>query len=79
MRFDFTQQQARVHEKVRREQVWRVARAVMGSVVAGSAGLIFAFAMGLHEARWSDAWTQVGLASSLFSPQQTDAIIARHS
>ena len=78
MRFDFTLQQARVHEKVRREQMWRVLRAVVGSLVAGSAGLIFAFAMGLHEARWSDAWTQVGLASSLFSSQQVDASGARH-
>ena len=79
MRFDSVQQQASVHEKERREHMWRVVKAVAGSLLAGGAGLIFGFAMGLHDARWSDAWTQVGLASSLFSGQQADASAARHS
>ena len=79
MRSAFVQQQARAHEKERREHMWRVLRAVVGSLVAGGAGLIFGFAMGLHEARWSDAWTQVGLASSPFSSQHAHASVARHS
>ena len=79
MRFDFVQRQASVHEKEHREHMWRVVRAVVGSLVAGGAGLIFGFAMGLHEARWSDAWTQVGLASSPFSSQHAHASVVRHS
>ena len=79
MRFAFVQEQARAHEKERRKHTWRVVRAVVGSLVAGAAGLVFGFAMGLHEARWADAWTQVGLASSPFSSQHTDASVARHS
>ena len=69
---------ARVREKERREHMWRVAKAVVGSLVAGGAGLIFGFAMGLHDARWSDAWTHVGDASSPFSAQQVDADAASH-
>lgn len=67
MRFDLSIQQARMHEKVRRQHMWRVARAVAASVMVGGAGLIFGFASGLHDARWSGAWTQVGQASSLLS------------
>jgi hypothetical protein len=70
MRVDFGLQQASVREKERREHLWRVVKAVVGSLVAGGAGLIFGFAMGLHDARWADAWTQVGQASSPFSTQQ---------
>ena len=67
MRFDLGQQQARRMERARREHLWHVVKAIVGSLVAGSAGLIFGLAMGLHDARWSDAWTQVGYASSLLS------------
>ncbi len=38
--------------------MWRVVKAVVGSLVAGGAGLFFGFAMGLHDARWSEAWTE---------------------
>ena len=79
MRSALVQQKARVPEKERREHMWRVVRAVVGSLVAGAAGLVFGFAMGLHEARWSDAWTQVGLASSPFSSQHAHASVAHHS
>jgi hypothetical protein len=67
MRFDFGLQQARRAEKERRAHRWRVVKGIVGSLGAGSAGLIFGFAMGLHDARWSDAWSQVGYASSLFN------------
>ncbi|MEO8187030.1 MAG: hypothetical protein ABI580_06655 [Burkholderiaceae bacterium] len=73
MRFDFGRQQARVREKERREHSWRVVKAVMGSLAAGGTGLIFGFAIGLHDARWADAWTRVGDASSPFSTQQVEA------
>ncbi len=61
-------------ENERRERMWRVVRAVVASLAAGGAGLIFGFAMGLHDARWSDAWTQVGYASFPFSSAQTTDI-----
>ncbi len=78
MRVDFFDlQQARRSEKERREHLWRVAKAVVGSLLAGGAGLIFGLAMGLHDARWSDAWTQVGYASSPFSTQVADGTV-RH-
>ena len=67
MRVDLVLQQARRVEKRRREHMWCVVTAVAGSLATGSAGLIFALAMGLHDARWSDAWVQVGDASSPFS------------
>jgi hypothetical protein len=73
MRFDFGLQQARERENERHEHLWRVVKAVVGSLVAGGAGLIFGFAMGLHDARWADAWTRVGDASSPFSTQQVEA------
>ena len=73
MRFDVAlQQRARVRQKERREHMWRVAKAVEESLTAGAAGLIFGFAMGLHDARWSDAWTHVGYASLPFSAQEVD-------
>jgi len=67
MRVDLALQQVRRVEKRRREHMWCVVKAVAGSLAAGSAGLTFALAMGLHDARWSDAWTHVGYASSPFS------------
>ena len=73
MRFNFGLRLARVRENERREHVWRVVKAVVGSLVAGAAGLIFGFAMGLHDARWAEAWTHVGDASSLFRTQQVEA------
>ena len=79
MRFDITlQQRARVREKERREHMWRVVKAVVGSMTAGAAGLIFGFAMGLHDARWSDAWTQVRYASDPLSVQEVDADAPHH-
>ena len=69
----FALQQGRVHEKERREHLWRMVKAVVGSLVAGAAGLIFGFAMGLHDARWVDAWTRVGDASSPLGTQQVEA------
>lgn len=69
MQTDFKPQQSRVSEKERREQMLRVVRAVAGALVVGGAGLIFGFAMGLQDARWADAWTQVAHASSLLSTQ----------
>ena len=74
MRFDVAlQQRARVRQMERREHMWRVAKAVVGSLTAGAAGLVFGFAIGLHDVRWSDAWTHVGYASSPFSAQEVDA------
>lgn len=73
MRFDVALQQGRVREKEGREHLWRVVKAVVGSLVAGGAGLIFGFAIGLHDARWADAWTRMGDASSPFSTQQVEA------
>ena len=67
MRFDLSIQQARVHEKVRRQHMWRLARAVVASVMVGGVGLTFGLAMDLHDARWSGAWSEVGHASSPFS------------
>ena len=67
MRIDFGPQQARVSEKERREHMLRVIKAVVGSLAAGGGGLIFGFAMGLHDARWAGAWTEVAHASSPFS------------
>ena len=78
MRFDFGLQQARVRENECREHLWRVVKAVMGSLVAGGAGLIFGFAMGLHDARWAEAWTHVGDASSPFRAQQVEASGVNH-
>ncbi|HVF15305.1 MAG TPA: hypothetical protein VNA21_00280 [Steroidobacteraceae bacterium] len=77
MRFHVGLQQARSNESERRERIWSVVKAVVGSLMAGGAGLFFGFAMGLHDARWSDAWTQVGYASSPLSSASTD-IRARH-
>ena len=74
MRFDVGLLQARRNENERRERVWRAVKAVAGSLAVGGAGLIFGFAMGLHDARWSDAWTQVGDASFPFSSAQTTGI-----
>ena len=65
---------ARRNENERRERVWRGVKAVVGSLGVGGAGLIFGFAMGLHDGRWSDAWTQVGFASSPFSSGQTTTL-----
>ena len=73
MRIDFGVQQPRVSDKERREHLLRVIRAVAGSLAAGVAGLTFGFAMGLLDARWADAWTQVGHASSPFSTQEARA------
>ena len=74
MRIDFGLQQARQSEKARREHVRRAIKAMVGSVAAGGAGLIFGFAMGLHDARWTDAWTEVAYASSLFSAQEVRGV-----
>ena len=71
MQLDVDLQQARRNESERRERIWRVVKAVVGSLLAGGAGLIFGFAMGLHDARWSDAWTHIGSASYPFSSGQT--------
>jgi hypothetical protein len=75
MRVDFGLQEARGADKKRGEHMWRVAKGVVGSLVAGGAGLIFGFAMGLHDARWSDAWTQVGYASSPFSAPVANGVV----
>ena len=70
MRFDVGLLRARRNENGR-QRVCRAVKAVVGSLVVGGAGLIFGFAMGLHDARWSDAWSQVGYASSPFSSAAT--------
>ena len=71
MRFDVGLQQARRIGNERWERTWLVVKAVVGSLAVGGAGLIFGFAVGLHDARWSDAWAQVGFASLTFSNEQT--------
>ena len=47
MRFDFALQQARVREKERREHMWRVVKAVVGSLVAGGCRVGFRLCDGL--------------------------------
>lgn len=79
MRFDVGLLQARRNENERRERRWRGVTAAVGSLAVGGAGLIFGFAMGLHDARWSDAWTQVGFASLTFSSAQSTDIGVRRS
>jgi vacuolar-type H+-ATPase subunit I/STV1 len=64
MRFDVSPLKARRNEN---ERMWRTVKAVVASVLVGCAGLTFGFAMGLHDARWSGAWSQVGYASLPFS------------
>ena len=76
MRFDIALLQARRHENQRRVRMWRVVRAAGGSLAVGCAGLIFGFTMGLHDARWSEAWTHVGAASLPFSGAQAIGITA---
>lgn len=77
MKVDFGLRPTRSMQKDRREHMWRVARAIVGSMVAGAAGLIFGFVMGLHDARWSDVWMRVGYASSAFSTQADDLAMSR--
>ena len=77
MKVDVGLRPVRSIEKDRREHMWRVVKAIVGSVVAGGAGLIFGFAMGLHDARWSDVWMRVGYASSAFSTQADDIAMSR--
>ena len=74
MRVDFDLQQARVSDEKRRDRRWRVVKAVAGSLAVGIAGLIFGFAVGLHNARWAGAWTVVGDASSPFSAQDARGV-----
>ncbi len=69
MRVDFGLQRARVRDKERQDHLWRVVRAVIASLAVGGAGLIFGFAVGLHDARWAGAWMVVGDASSPLSAQ----------
>ena len=76
MRFDIALLQARRHKNQRRERMRRVVRAAGGSLAVGCAGLIFGCTMGLHDARWSEAWTHVGAASIPFSGAQATGIAA---
>lgn len=72
MAVDSSLQQAKAGDKERRDRLLRV-KAAGASLAAASAGLVFGFAVGLHEARWADVWTTVAQASSPFSTQH-----ARH-
>ena len=67
MRIDFGLHQAKVSDKERQDRLWRVLKAVTASLAVGGAGLIFGFAMGLHDARWAGAWTVIAEASSPFN------------
>lgn len=74
MRVHFSRQQAKASEKERRDPMLQVVKAVVGSLAAGGAGVIFGFALGLHDARWADAWAVIGDASSLFSAQEARSV-----
>ncbi len=67
MRVDFGLRQERVSYKERQHHFRRVVKAVVASLAVGGAGLIFGFAMGLHDARWAGAWTLIADASAPFS------------
>ena len=75
MRVDFGLQQARVSNRERQKHFWRVVKAVGGSLAVGGAGLVFGFAMGLHDARWAGAWTVIGEASSRFSTPDVRGVV----
>lgn len=67
MRVDFGLQQSRANDEERRSRALRAVRgALVASLIAG-AGLVAGLAIGLHDARWADAWISVADASSLFS------------
>ena len=65
MQVDFSGQQARRAAAQPSANVLRMPPWPRCS--AGAAGLIFSFAMGLQDAGWSEAWTGVGHAYTLFS------------
>ena len=68
MQVDFSGQQARSQRHSRRK---RVAHATLAALLAGAVSLMFSFAMGLQDAGWTEAWTGVGHAYTLFSSQQS--------
>ena len=74
MRIAFSHLRARMGEAERRERMWRVVKSIVGSLVAGGAGLIFGFAMGLHDARWPDASINVGHAHRNSPYSAADAV-----
>jgi len=68
MQVDFSGQQASSQRHNRRK---RVAYATLAALLAGAVSLMFSFAMGLQDAGWTEAWTGVGHAYTLFSSQQS--------
>ena len=68
MQVDFSGQLASSQRHSRRK---RVAHATLAALLAGAVSLMFSFAMGLQDAGWTEAWTGVGHAYTLFSSQQS--------
>ncbi len=67
MRVDFGLQRSGANDEERRRRLVRFVRAVMIASMIAGAGLVVGFALGLHDARWAGAWTEVAHASSVFS------------
>lgn len=76
MRVDLGLQQAKASDRERQDSLWRAVKAVIGSLAVGGAGLVFGFAMGLHDARWAGAWTVIGDAASPFSAPDVRGVVA---
>lgn len=74
MQVDFSGQQASSQRHSRRK---RVAHATLAAMLAGAVSLIFSFAMGLQDAGWTEAWTGVGHAYTLFGSPESSR--PRHS
>lgn len=73
MQVDFSGQQASSRHSRRK----RVAHATLAAMLAGAVSLIFSFAMGLQDAGWTEAWTGVGHAYTLFGSSESGR--PRHS
>ncbi|HVG04854.1 MAG TPA: hypothetical protein VM937_07910 [Burkholderiaceae bacterium] len=76
MRIDVRLQQAKPSDRKRQDHFWRAVRAAIGSLAVGGAGLIFGFAMDLHDARWAGAWIVAADAASPLSAANVRGVVA---
>jgi len=60
------QQQSSKRRQKRQDRLKRIVSAAVGLLAAGGVSLAFAFAMELPDAQWTEAWTGLGHAYSLF-------------